>query len=254
VPRTPSGAEPHLRLALRLRPVLNEQRQPDAAGAKQLDKRNPVPTNGLRVHPHGVGLLDGARHADPDAEHIALIRAGRAEQLAQAVGDQGGDHRRIRARLGQWVVDRGQPLHAEIEELHLDAGLTDVDADHGGVARIHPQQHPWPAAVRLDQPGLGDQPVVDQLRGDVADRRGAQAEVRAELVAAERAVVEQRREHRRAVAPAQLADRGALLIHGRRPSREDRISLSTLAAPAGRATLSFRLKLRLNFVTRALLT
>src|SRR5947207_4066868 len=103
--------------------------------------------------------------------------------------------------------------HPQVEQLDLDAGLPDVDADHAAVVGVDPQQYPRPAAVGVDEAGLDDQPVLDQLAGDVADRGHAEPGQLAELLPAQRAVEEQLRQQHRPVTPSQVAYRAAIGLH-----------------------------------------
>ena len=91
--------------------------------------------------------------------------------------------------------------HRQVEQLDLHPGLTDVDAHHRAVPRVDPQQYPRPAAVGVDEPGLHDEPVLDQLAGHVAHGRHAQPAELAELLPAERTVEEQLGQQGRAVTP-----------------------------------------------------
>ena len=215
MPRAPAGAEPHLGLALGLGPVVDEQRQLGAPGPEQVGERYRVPADGLGVHQYLVALLDRARYADARAEHAGLLDAGPGDHLAQPGGDQVGDRDRVGVAQVQDVVHGGQGLHGQVEQLDLDAGLADVDADHVPVARVDAQQHPRPAAVGVDQPGLDHQPLVDQLSGDVADRALAQAGDPAEVLPAERAVEEQLGQQHGPVLPPDVARRGPRGLHAR---------------------------------------
>jgi hypothetical protein len=111
------------------------------------------------------------------------------------------------------VVDRGEPVHRQVEQLHLHAGLADVDADDVAEPRVDPQQHARAAAVGLDQTGLDDEPLLDELTGHVGDRRRAQPGELAQLVPAQRTVEEQFGQQGGPVVPAQVPDCGALPRH-----------------------------------------
>jgi hypothetical protein len=213
VPGPLAGAEPQLPLALGLRAVVEVQRQPYPGRAQPLLERHRVPADDLRVHQYPRRRLDGAGQPDADPDDAALHDAREADHLAQAGGHL-RDHRgRVGARRAQRVYHGRLAGHREVEQLDLDARFTHVDAHHVAVVRVDPEQYPRPPAVRVDHPGLDDQPVLDQLAGDVADGGHAEPGDLAQFLAAERAVEEELGQQRGPVTPAEVADGGAVGLH-----------------------------------------
>ena len=196
--------------------------------AQQLDQRHGVPADRRRVHrassrpastmpgtpmpmpitcagSTGPGAAPSASSARAvGAASTASMPATTSATTASGVGriDRSGRTTEARRR------------HRQVEQLDGHAGLADVDADHVAVGRVDAQQHPRPAAVRLDLAGLDDEPILDQLGGHGADRGAAQAGQLAELEPAQRTVEEQLRQQRRPVLATDVARRRASRVHG----------------------------------------
>jgi hypothetical protein len=131
---------------------------------------------------------------------------GLAEDLAEPLVDL-RDHRgRVGPRRRQRVVRGGQWPHRQVEHLDPGAGLADVDADHVRVAGVDPQQRAGPAAVGVDQPGLHDQALLDELADDVAHRALAQPAGPTEVLPALRLAQVEAGEQDGPVVPPQVAD------------------------------------------------
>jgi hypothetical protein len=202
----PAGAEPELGLAERLGPVLQVDRQ-RRAGPQHPLQRDGLPTDRLRVHGRLAALLDRAEHADADAEHVVGRHRGLPQHLAEPVVDL-RDHRgRVGPGRRKRMVRGGQRPHRQVEHLDPGAGLADVHTDHVGVAGVDPQQRARPAAVGVDQAGLDDQALLDELTDDVAHRALTQPAGPAEVLPALRLAQVEAGEQDGPVVPPQVADR-----------------------------------------------
>ncbi len=217
-PRAPAGAEPHLRLAQRLGPVVDVVRHrlgQDPGLAQQPLQRNGVPADRLAVHDRAFPGTPGddARHADPDAEQPLRRDARLVQHLGDALAQMRHDDADVVAvhaarplRL-QRSLDPGQLGEGEVEEFDPHPGLADVDADHVGAPRADAQQRAGAAAGGVDASGLLHQSFGDQFGDHVADRAGTQPGGRPQREPAERPVEIQPLQYRGAVLPPQVTHR-----------------------------------------------
>src|SRR6185437_6993119 len=198
-------AEPQLRLAHRPGAVVDVQRQAGPR-AEQPFQGNRVPAEALPVDA-GVGLvLHDAGNADPDAEDGRRADATARQHLVEAGQDGFHDHAGVVLPGIKRVVHLRALGQGQVEQLDPDPDLAQVDPDDVSVVRVHLQQDPRPAAVRVDGPGLDHDALVDQLTDDVADRRRAEPGDLAEIRPALRLLEEQRGQQDRAVVATQVAD------------------------------------------------
>ncbi|GAB3934116.1 hypothetical protein GCM10027614_06540 [Micromonospora vulcania] len=218
MPGTPSGAEPHLRLAEGLRTVVDVQRQV-GAGADQAFQRHPVPAEGLCVH-HGLGaLLDDPGDADTDTEHVTGGHPGPSGHRVDAGQHVPGHHGGLGACRVERILDAAQQRHREVEQLDPDPGLTHVHPDHEGEPGCDAQQHAGPATVGLGRAGLGDQALVDQVGHHVAHRRLTQPGAAHQVLPGERTVEEELGQQGGPVAQPHAAVGGSHQLHSSPRSR-----------------------------------
>jgi len=95
---------------------------------KQLFQRDTVPADRLRVH-HDRSLcstVPGTPTPMPSTELSSIRASLSTSPTPEAICAT--DRRRVGPGAHR-VVDRGEPVHRQVEQLHLDAGLADVDRD-----------------------------------------------------------------------------------------------------------------------------
>lgn len=213
--RTPPAAEPHLGLAERLGAVVDEEghlgRHPHGVPEQPLEGDG-APVDGLAVD-DGAHVADDAvrrvalddpRDADADAEQPVRVGAGVPQHVGDAAADMADDAVDVVAVLGEQPFGAGEFGEGQIEELHPDAGLTDVDADEEAAARSDAQQGTGAAAVGFDDTRLLQEVLRGEFRDDVADGSRTQPGGGTQLLAAQRAVEIQPLQYPRPVAPSQV--------------------------------------------------
>ena len=147
---------------------------------------------------------DRVRRRRPSASgRVAL--AERLDRIGQVATDR--IRRLLEAPSAELLVDAG---HAEVEEFHRDAALTDVGADEVGAVGDGLEQRGRAAALRGEQSGLGDEALGDEVGDDV--RRGCrrQSARRSDLGTCGAAGRDELRERRRPVLRTQRLDRERL--------------------------------------------
>jgi hypothetical protein len=129
-------------------------------------------------------LLDDARHADPDPEDRRGVDSPLGEHRVQPGRDVPDDHVHLVLGGVERVLRLRALRHGQVEQLHPDPGLADIDADHVAAIRVDVEQHARPSAIGVLRAGLGDDAVLEQLTDDIGDRRGAQPSRGTEILAA----------------------------------------------------------------------
>src|ERR1022692_2767398 len=190
---SPPRAEPEFRLAHRLGAVVDVQRQA-GAGPEQPFQRDRLPAEGLPVSEYLGPILDDAGDPDTDPENSGGPDARAGHDRVQA-GQYGlDDHVGAMFPGIERVVSFGALGHHQIEQLDLDPGLADVDPDDEPVVGVDLEQDARAPAVGVHRAGLGDDPLVDQLANDVADRWGTETGGLTQIMAAARLIEVQRRQ------------------------------------------------------------
>ena len=211
VPGTAARAEPQFGLPHGLRAVLKSQRQIGASPQQPLE-RHRVPAIGLAVHQDFRSLLHDPRHPDTHPENGRSLHPAVGKNLAQPGQDPLRDDAHLAFPGIEPVAGLRPRLHRQVEQLHLDASLADINPDDVPVFGIHLQQDPRPPAVGVNRPGFDEDALVEQLSHHIADRSRAQPGHLAQLQPTQMGTKIERPQQRRPGLAPQAADRPSLPV------------------------------------------
>ena len=117
-------------------------------------------------------------HPDDPRPAAQIAVAERFDRVGQVTPDC--IRRLLEAPSAEFLVDVG---HAEVEEFHRNAALTDIGADEVGAVGNGLEQRGRAAALRREESGLGDEALGDQVGNDVRRRTRTQPVLRSDLSA-----------------------------------------------------------------------